>query len=87
MLPTQTLSPGAPLPPPPTEAIEALLFAATTAEPVAMETEGAAAALPAGPKAEEPVIYLHVACPTFSAAARKEPREAWRLLLLAKSKE
>ena len=87
MLPTPTLSPGAPLPPPPTEAIEALLFAAATAEPVAMETEGAAAASPAGPKAEEPVTYLHVACPTFSAAARKEPREAWRLLLLSKSKE
>jgi len=88
MLPTPTLSPGAPVPPPPTEAIEALLFAAATVEPVAMETEGAAAASPpAGPKAEEPVTYLHVACPTFSAAARKEPREAWRLLLLSKSKE
>ena len=32
------------------------------------------------------VTYLHVECPNFSAAARKEPREAWRLLLLAQSK-
>ena len=37
-------------------------------------------------KADEAVTYLHVACPNFSAAARKEPREAWRLLLLAQSK-
>lgn len=87
MLPTPTLSPGAPLPPPSTEAIEALLFAATPTAHAAMETEGAAAAPSAGLKAEEPVTYLHVACPTFSAAARKEPREAWRLLLLSKSKE
>jgi hypothetical protein len=36
-------------------------------------------------KADEAVTYLHVACPNFSAAARKEPREAWRLLLLAQS--
>ena len=38
-------------------------------------------------KADEAVTYLQVACPNnFSAVARKEPREAWRLLLLAQSK-
>ena len=37
-------------------------------------------------KDDEAVTYLHVECPNFSAAARKEPREAWRLLLLALSK-
>ena len=40
-----------------------------------------------GKKADEPVTYLYVTCPNFSPAARREPREAWRLLLLAKSKE
>ena len=51
-----------------------------------METEGSAAPS-AHPTRDEPVTYLHVACPNFSVAARKEPREAWRLLLLSKSKE
>ena len=38
-------------------------------------------------KADEAVTYLHVTFINFSAAARKEPREAWRLLfLLAQSK-
>jgi hypothetical protein len=50
-----------------------------------METEAAAPAR--SKKADEPVTYLHVTCPNFSAAARREPREAWRLLLLTKSKE
>jgi hypothetical protein len=37
-------------------------------------------------KADEAVTYLYVTFPNFSAAARKEPRKAWRLLLLAQSK-
>jgi hypothetical protein len=41
---------------------------------------------PTRKKVDEAVTYLHVTCPNFSAAARKEPREAWRLLLLAQSK-
>ena len=32
---------------------------------------------------DEPVAFLHVECPNFSAAARKEPKAAWRHLLLA----
>ena len=51
-----------------------------------METEGSAAPS-AQPTKDQPVTYLHVACPNFSVAARKEPREAWRLLLLSKTKE
>ena len=35
----------------------------------------------------EPVAFLHVECPNFSAAARKEPKAAWRHLLLYLSKE
>ena len=52
-----------------------------------METEGSSAAPSAHSTRDEPVTYLHVACPNFSVAARKEPREAWRLLLLSKTKE
>ena len=38
-------------------------------------------------KADEAVTYLYVTFINFSAAARKEPREAWRLLFfLAQSK-
>ena len=71
----------------PVEAIEALLFATATTEPAAMETEGSAAPS-AHPIRDEPVTYLYVACPNnFSVAARKKPRDAWRFLLLSKSKE
>jgi hypothetical protein len=36
---------------------------------------------------DEPVTFLHVNCPNFSGAARKEPKAAWRHLLLALSQE
>ena len=76
----------APAAPPAAEAIQKVLFAETVVPaPGAMETEAAAPAR--SKKADEPVTYLHVTCPNFSAAARREPREAWRLLLLTKSKE
>ena len=83
MLSTPPPPSGAPPSPPPAEAIEALLFARAPTEPAAMETEGSAAPSAAQPTRDEPVTYLHVACPNFSAAARKEPREAWRVLLLS----
>jgi hypothetical protein len=66
--------------------IQKVFFAApaTTPASAAMETEDAPQST--RKKADEVVTYLHLECPNFSAAARKEPREAWRLLLLAKSK-
>ena len=72
--------------PPAAEDIQKVLFAApaATPAPAAMETEDALQST--RKKADEAVTYLRVACPNFSAAARKEPREAWRLLLLAQSK-
>ena len=72
--------------PPAAEDIQKVLFAApaATPAPAAMETEDALQST--RKKTDEAVTYLHVACPNFSAAARKEPREAWRLLLLAQSK-
>ena len=54
---------------------------------MASDSAAAQVASRAGKPMDEPVTYLHVACPAFSLAARKEPREAWRLLLLSKSKE
>jgi hypothetical protein len=36
---------------------------------------------------DEPVTFLHVNCPNFSTAARKEPKAAWRHLLMALSPE
>ena len=72
--------------PPAAEDIQKVLFApAAIPAPAAMETEDDAPR-PTRKKVDEAVTYLHVTCPNFSAAARKEPREAWRLLLLAQSK-
>ena len=63
--------------------LEQLLFAAPPSD-AAMDTEG-----PSGPKRsrDEPVAFLHVVCPNFSAAARKRPKAAWRHLLLSLSRE
>jgi hypothetical protein len=66
--------------------IQKVLFAApaTTPASAAMETEDAPQST--SKKADEVVTYLYEECLNFSAAARKEPREARRLLLLAQSK-
>ena len=69
--------------PPAAEDIQRVLFAPAVNR-ATMETSDAPGAT--NRKTDEPVTYLHVMCPTFSAAARREPREAWRLLLLSKSK-
>ena len=63
--------------------LQQLLFAPPPSD-AAMDTEG-----PSGSRRsrDEPVAFLHVECPNFSAAARKEPKAAWRHLLLSLSKE
>jgi hypothetical protein len=62
--------------------LQQLLFVAPPSD-AAMDTAG-----PSGPQRsrDEPVAFLHVECPNFSAAARKEPKAAWRHLLLSLSK-
>ena len=63
--------------------LQQLLFAPPPSD-AAMDMEG-----PSGSRRsrDEPVAFLHVECPNFSAAARKEPKAAWRHLLLSLSKE
>ena len=63
--------------------IQQLLFAAPPSDD-ATGTEG-----PSGSRRsrDEPVAFLHVECPNFSAVARKESKAAWRHLLLPLSKE
>ena len=71
-----------------TQALQKLLFATPRSDPAAMDT--GAAGLPIDPTRkprDEPVTFLHVNCPNFSDAARKEPKAAWRHLLLALSPE
>ncbi len=63
--------------------LQQLLFVAPPSD-AAMDTAG-----PSGPQRlrDEPVAFLHVECPNFSAAARQDPKAAWRHLLLSLSKE
>jgi hypothetical protein len=57
-------------------------------DPAAMDTGAAGLPIDQTRKTwDEPVTFLHVNCPNFSDAARKEPKAAWRHLLLALSPE
>ena len=71
-----------------TRAFQKLLFATPRSDPAAMDTGAAGPPIDQTRKPrDEPVTFLHVNCPNFSDAARKEPKAAWRHLLLALSPE
>jgi hypothetical protein len=71
-----------------TQALQQLLFAALRSDPTAMDTGAAVPPIDQDRKPrDEPVTFLHVNCPNFSEAARKEPKAAWRHLLLVLSQE
>ena len=64
------------------------MFATPRSDPAAMDTGAAGLSIDQTRKPrDEPVTFLHVNCPSFSDAARKEPKAAWRHLLLALSPE
>ena len=71
-----------------TRALQNRLFATPRPDPAAMDAGAAGPPIDQTRKPrDEPVTFLHVNCPNFSDAARKESKAAWRHLLLALSPE
>ena len=69
-------------------ALQTLLFATQSSDPAgAMDTETVRPRSSRVKSPDEPVAFLHVECQQFSAAARKEPKTAWRHLILSLAKE
>ena len=69
-------------------ALQTLLFATQSSDPAgAMDTETVRPRSSRVKSPDEPVTFLHVECQQFSAAARKEPKTAWRHLILSLAKE